>query len=198
MSKAVRNDWDFSDDVFASQSTKNFLKKHYGYVSIRKATEEEDIHNNIDYYINDIPIQWRTQRFENRRYSVKDYHATFRYSRENSKFEERQTSEILKIIRNKNNGLPYPKHHIWCLADKNFNIVKGIIIDVDKFLSDYDNRQYEFKYKLNNNKTQKVDPSITTGRIILIRYNGDNSSEFISLNEKYLLPNTILFKYINS
>jgi len=195
MSKTVRKDWDFSDDAFESQSTKNFLKKHYGCVSIRKATEEEDMLNNIDYYINDIPIQWRTQRFENRKYPIKDCHATFRFSRMFSLHEDRRDSEILKIIRNKNNGLPYPKHHIWCLADKDLNIVKGIIIDVDKFLSDYDNRQYEFKYILRNNKTQKVDPSITTGRIILIRYNGDDSSEFISLNEKYLLPNTILFKY---
>ena len=101
MSKAVRKDWDFSDSVFASQSTKNFLEKHYGDVSIKKATEEEDMHNNIDYYINDTPIQWRTQRFENIKGSIDKYVPTFRYSRMFSLHEDRKDSEFMKIVRNK-------------------------------------------------------------------------------------------------
>lgn len=195
MSKAVRKDWNFSDDVFASQSTKNFLeKKYYGSVSIRKASEEEDINNNIDYYIDNIPIQWRTQRFENIKGPMDKYVPTFRYSRMFSSHEERKESEFNKIVRNRKNGLPYPKHHIWCLVNKNYIIKKLFIVDIDTFISDYLNEEYEiwftrFGKKINNSNT---------GNIISLRQNYDKSSEFISLNEKYLLPNTILLKYTSN
>ena len=137
MSKAVRKDWDFSDAVFSSQSTKKCLENYYRDLSIRKASEEEDIHNNIDYYINDIPIQWRTQRFENIKGSINNYVPTLRYTRMNSHYNDRKDSEFMKIVRNKNKGLPYPKHHIWMIVDKDFNIKKIFIIDLEKFIDDF-------------------------------------------------------------
>lgn len=196
MSKTVRNDWEWSDIVFDSQSTINLLKKFYGDIHIKKATEKEDIHYNIDYYINDLPVQWRSQRLENIKGSIEHYYSTLRYTRICSSHEDRKESELLKIVRNKKNGLPHPIHHIWCLADKNCKIVKCIIIDVAKFVSDYHNEEYDI-WDTNARPIGKQINKSTTGKIISIKQNLDKSSEFIVLNEKYLLPNTIVYKYTN-
>ena len=52
------------------------------------------LYNYIDYYINDIPIQWRTQRVENVKGSINNYVPTFRYSRMFSLHEDRKESEF--------------------------------------------------------------------------------------------------------
>ena len=194
MSEVVKKDWDFSDKVFLATSTRKVLEKHFGSVSIRKATKEEDMINNIDYHINNIPIQWRTQRYENIKGSIHNYNPTFRYSRSYSSYEDRKDSEFKKILRNRQNGLPYPKLHFWCLVDKNFDIKKSIIIDVDKFVSDYQNNEYEIWDK---KKGKKINDS-STEKIITLVQNYDNSSEFIILNEKFLLPKTIVHKYTST
>lgn len=194
MSTFVRKDWVFSDAVFESESTTNHLEQYYGDLSIRKATEEEDIYNNIDYYINDLPTQWRAQRFENVKGSINNYVPTFRYSRMYSLHEDRKESEFMKIIRNKNNKIPYPKQHIWCIADNDLNIIKFMIVDVDKFVSDYLNNEYEIWFT----KIGKKMNESNTGRKISLNQNNDKSSEFIALNEKHLLKDTIIYKYTSN
>jgi len=194
MSKVVIKDWEFSDAAFAAPSIQNLLEKQYGPLTIRKSTKEEDIHNNIDYKINNKSVQWRVQRHENIKGHVGNYGPTFRYSRSFSSHEDRKDSELKKIVRNMDNGLPYPEHHIWCLVDKNIKIIKFMIVDVNKFVSDFKNEEYEIWYT----KLGKKINNSNTGKIISLRQNYDNSSEFISLNEKYLLPNTIIYKYISN
>ena len=194
MSSVVRKDWEFSDDVFKSESSNKIFEIYYESTLIKKATIKEDIYNNIDYYINGIPIQWRAQRVENVKGSINNYVPTFRFSRECSLYKDRKKSEFMKICINKNNGLPYPKHHIWCLVDKNSKIIKCMIVDIDKFVYDYQNEEYEIWFT----KVGKKINNSNTGRIISLKQNYDNSSEFILLNEKYLLPNTIIYKYTSN
>ncbi len=194
MSYKTLTDWNFSDRVFSKDNTIKVLNLFYKdkeTLEIIKATSTEDMHNNIDYYVNGDAVQWRVQRLENIKGNINDYGPTLRYSRESSLHEDRKESELKKIMNNKKKGLPYPKHHIWCIVDKKYDIIKLFIIDIDIFEDDFQKNKYEL---WDTKKGKKLNAS-TSGKKISLKENTDFSSEFIILREKYLLPNTVIFKY---
>ena len=194
MSKKVKEDWSFSDEIFYSEQTDEVLKQYFNInCSIKKASPDEDIHNNIDCYIDNNPCQYRVQK-DTIKGKLEDYSPTIRYTREHSKYENRKKSELFKIIDNQENNEKYPEWLIWLIVNEETKKIKKLrIIDINKFISDFKNDKYELWDYSKYRKLNKSD----SGKRLTIKKNIDNSSEFLVLNEKHLTEDTIIFKYDN-
>lgn len=190
----VKHDWAYSTNVFNTSAVKEQIKLYYGTNESLQASSEEDRDNNIDYYIDGIPIQLRTQRVTNKK--SKNYYPTLRYSRNHSYYNSRKRSEFLKILDNKKRGTPYPKHLIWVLYDKSNSRIESLIItDIEKLTNDYNNNEYAL-WEDSRTSTKALDNSDSVN-ILWVKKNDDYSSEFLILDTSVLLPGTILYTYNN-
>ena len=128
-------------------------------IPYKPASDEDDIKNVTDTYINKRPFQLRAQFTETAKISADKMHPTLRFERPNN------ATEIIKLTQmyNKGETLPYL---LWVLADiKNVSIKKLIIVDMQKLYDDKNEKNYKFKDKFT------------------VKGNKDDSSSFIILDD---------------
>ena len=146
------NDNVFSDQCINSECLNKHIKKSgifkgdYFYKDM--SGTNLDIDNNIDGYLNGIPVQMHMQRIENVKGSINNYHAFIKYKRNKTGAK----TELYKVINNKKKKDPYPKYIIWAIIDPYNNILHKIeIIDVDLMLKNLEKNKIEYK------KIKKLD-----------------------------------------
>jgi len=155
MSGNFHNDNKFSDDCIASDCLKKSLIKSGLFGKNIKYDDKSgtklDTDNNIDGYLNGVPVQMHMQRPENIKGSIDYYCAFIKYKRNKTGAE----TELTKIINNKRNKKPYPKYIIWAIIDSdNFILHKIQIIDVKKMLRNLKNNKKEY---IKENDLDEVD-----------------------------------------
>jgi len=173
-----KKDKDLSDYVIKKTkeiytNNYNIFKEYFKKLNFKDTTIQKDQDNSIDVYINQIPIQYRFQRLDNKKNCK--YYPTIRYTRENSCSDNQKDSEYFKIKNNIINKLPYPELLIWGLVDNDLNIVYLYIIDILKLFKDIDDGYYYIQGEDKTNVQDIVKGNITKKK------NSDGSSEFIIL-----------------
>lgn len=189
MSGNYSDDNHFSDQCISSSCLKEHIIDsclfglEYNYDD--RSQTKLDTDNNIDGFINDIPVQMHMQRIENVKGCLDNYHAytKFRRNKTNAK------TELLKIIQNKKNGEPYPKYIIWGVVDPEKNLLYKIeIIDTDTML--YNHKKNKKAYKKDKNIKQIDYGFYKNSKYYKTFYNPMDGTEPL-----FLKSETPLYKY---
>ena len=184
--KAFNEIWPFIEKIYEDKFDKKICK-------LEKASNDEDINNSIDSWIvfedgSRIPIQQRVQFAENKK-GYFPYSPTIRFSRSKNT-NGHEISEFDKIKENIEKGAPYPEFLIHAVVDTNTREIKQLyIVDLTKFFNNYANDEYCICFY---DSKKKINP--TSKKIITVRENDDDSSEFATLWAHYI-EDIIIYSY---
>jgi len=185
----------FSDKIWESELAKNTIKSSGLFknpVKYDESTNEKDMNNSIDGYINGCPVQYRFQNKLNIKGRLSNYHPTIRYKRDNSKAEKQKLSEWFKIKKNREQGNEYPKYLIWGVVNEQDQVFeKFIIINIDILYENYNNKEYRIipddENDLPDGDPNSFEPDFT---VINKIDNNDGSSSFLVLDDDYITEYT--------